>query len=136
MRNTNSRPSKGINKAKNPEGDKFMRALVNPLKLEIEALREITLNAGSKISEDITWSAPNFYYKEYTATFNPRSKKYVTLIFHKGALIEDTTGLLEDDSQWARTAGFCNLEYVKAKKAAIGALVRNWIKAMDKRDPE
>ena len=49
------------------------------------------------------------------ATFNPRAKKYVTLIFHKGSLINDTTGLLEGDTKLTRTARFYDMADVKKR---------------------
>ncbi len=112
----------------------FIEDLDNPLKEEISKVREIILNASSKISEDIKWSAPSFAYKENMATFNPRAKKFVNLTFHKGALINDTSGLLEGDKKEARVARFNDMADDLKKKEALESVIKNWIKVMDQTD--
>jgi uncharacterized protein YdeI (YjbR/CyaY-like superfamily) len=118
--------------AKNPKVDDFMNKLRNPLIAEMEAVREIILAVSDKVTEDIKWSAPSYFYKDNICTFNPRGKNYVTLIFHKGALINDKTGLLEGDSKAARTARFYDMADVKRKKKNLETVIKGWIKAMDK----
>ncbi|MGB0887433.1 MAG: DUF1801 domain-containing protein [Vicingaceae bacterium] len=110
----------------------FITQLDNPLKKEINAVREIILKASNKITEDIKWSAPSFAYKDNMATFNPRAKKFVNLTFHKGALINDTTGLLQGDKKEARVARFNNMEEVQSKKEALESVVQKWIELMDR----
>lgn len=109
----------------------FITQLHYPLEAEMEAVREIILQASNKISEDIKWSAPSFAYKENMATFNSRAKKFVNLTFHKGALINDTTGLLEGDKKEARVARFRNMQEVRDKQASLEAVVRKWVEVMD-----
>lgn len=109
----------------------FMANLDNPLKNEMDLVREIILNASDKITEDIKWSAPSFAYKDNMATFNPRAKKFVNLTFHKGALIQDDTGLLEGDKKEARVARFNDREDILNKKEALEAVVRKWVEVMD-----
>ena len=110
----------------------FIAKLENPLKDEINAVREIILNASDKITEDIKWSAPSFAYKENMATFNPRAKKFVNLTFHKGALINETSGLLEGDQKEARVARFKNIEEINQKKKDLEIVVRKWVELMEK----
>ena len=110
----------------------FIDQLNNPLKAEIQAVRDIILGASEKITEDIKWSAPSFAYKDNMATFNPRAKKFVNLTFHKGALIQDETGLLEGDKPEARVARFNDMEDVEKKKADLESVVRKWVELMDK----
>ncbi len=109
----------------------FLKALDNPLKEEMEEVRNIILAASDKITEDIKWSAPSFAYIDNMATFNPRAKKFVNLTFHKGALIDDTSGLLEGDQKEARVARFYNMEDVIGKKEALSNVVRKWVETMD-----
>ncbi len=116
---------------KNPKVDAYMAKLINPLKAEMEAVREIILNANPNISEDIKWAAPSFFYKENMCTFNPRATKTITLIFHKGSLIEDKTGILQGEAKEARTVKFKNLAEVKVNKANLEKVIKGWIKAMD-----
>ena len=65
------------------------------------------------------------------ATFNPRAKKFVNLTFHKGALINDTSGLLEGDQKEARVARFKNMAEVNEKQKDLEAVVRKWVELMD-----
>ena len=94
-------------------------------------VREIILAANDKITEDIKWGAPSFAYKDNMATFNPRAKKFVNLTFHKGALINDDTGLLEGDQKEARVARFHSMDEIKEKKAALEKVVNKWVETMD-----
>jgi hypothetical protein len=112
--------------------DAFMAQLDNPLKQEMEAVREIILRATDVVSEDIKWSAPSFFYKDNMATFNPRAKKFVNLTFHKGVLVNDATGLLEGDQKEARVARFYSMEDVHQKKEALEQVVKSWVQVMDK----
>ena len=111
--------------------DQYMEKLDNPLKAEMEAVRQIILGASDKVTEDIKWSAPSFAYKGNLCTFNPRAKKFVNLTFHKGALIGNDTGLLEGDKPEARVARFHSMEEVEAKKEALVSVVLKWIELMD-----
>lgn len=116
---------------KNPKVDEFMTKLDNPLKAEMEAVREIILSANPNVSEDIKWSAPSFFYKDNICTFNPRAKKFVNLTFHKGALINDNTGLLEGDAKEARVARFDNMDDITNKKEHLISVINEWVKLMD-----
>ncbi len=109
----------------------FINKLDNPLKNEINAVREIILESSDKMVEDIKWSAPSFAYIDNMATFNPRAKKFVNLTFHKGALIQDETGLLEGDKKEARVARFTDMKDVMQKKEALQQVVRKWVELMD-----
>ncbi|HAA14949.1 MAG TPA: DUF1801 domain-containing protein [Cytophagales bacterium] len=116
---------------KTEEVTQFIAELDNPLKEEMDRVRHIILETSEKMTEDMKWKAPNFVYKGNMATFNPRAKKFVNLTFHKGALIEDTTGLLEGDQKEARVARFHSMEEVEAKKDQLQQVVRAWIAKMD-----
>jgi len=111
--------------------NEYLSNFDHPLKAEIEAVREIILSASNKITESIKWSAPSYAYKDNLCTFNPRAKKFVNLTFHKGALINDTTGLLEGDQKEARVARFANMDEVEAKKSDLQEVVLKWIEVMD-----
>ena len=109
----------------------FINKLDNPLREEINAVREIILEASDKLKEDIKWSAPTFVYKGNMATFNPRAKKFVNLTFHKGALIKDETGLLEGDKKEARVARFYDMKDISDKQKGLQSIVKEWIALMD-----
>ena len=118
-----------MNKVK--EVNDFFEKSDNPMKEEMKIVREIILGASDKITESIKWSAPSFAYKDNLCTFNPRAKKFVNLTFHKGALINDETGLLEGDKPEARIARFYDMADVNAKKSKLEEVVRKWVQVMD-----
>ncbi|MFY0674705.1 MAG: DUF1801 domain-containing protein [Bacteroidia bacterium] len=116
---------------KNPEVDQWFIEYDNPMKEVVMAVRDVILSANEKMTEDIKWKAPNFIYKGNMATFFPRSKKNASLMFHKGALINDTSGLLEGDKPEGRSAKFASLDDVETKKDAIIEVVNKWIALQD-----
>lgn len=117
--------------SKTKKVSEFINQLEHPFKKEIIAIREVILDASIQITEDIKWSAPSFAYKENMATVNLRSKKCVSLTFHKGAIINDTSGLLEGDSKEARVARFYSMDDVHNKRKNLMAVVQKWVEVMD-----
>lgn len=109
-----------------------MDKLDHPFKKEVQALRKIILNVNEGITEDIKWAAPSFSYKGYMVTFNLWAKQHVHLVFHNGAILSDKSELLEGDYPDRRMLYLANMKDVKAKKAALEKLIRQWIKLMDK----
>jgi uncharacterized protein YdeI (YjbR/CyaY-like superfamily) len=111
--------------------DDFLGKLDHPLKAEMEAIRAI-ISANPKIEEDVKWGGPSFCYKEELATFNPRVKDYVAVIFHQGSLLKDESGLLEPGPKGKAYAKIRSMEEVTAGKEALEKLVNDWIELMDK----
>ena len=116
----------------NPEVDKYLEKKKHPLTNEIQKVREIILAVDDEIEEGIKWSTPTFMYKGNIASFFMNAKKFVSLMFHKGALIDDKNGLLEGAGKEARVARFENMEDIEKKKAALQAVIKAWIKMQDK----
>ncbi len=114
---------------KNPEVTNWFKTNKNPKSDEMEAVRNIILNAHKAITEDIKWSAPNFKYNGNMCTFNTRAKKYVNLTFHNGAELNDPLGLLEGDGKKARVAKFADFADIKSKKRALELLINEYIKS-------
>ncbi|TKC64158.1 DUF1801 domain-containing protein [Pedobacter hiemivivus] len=112
--------------------EEFMSKLEHPLKAEMEAVRAIIVNANSKIEEDVKWGGPSFFYKEDLATFNPRIKNYVALIFHKGELLNIKSDFLEEATKGKVYAKFYSMEQVTANKELIEKMVNTWIELMEK----
>ena len=112
--------------------DEFMSKLEHPLKTEIEAVRSIIVNSNPKMEEDVKWGGPSFFYKEDLATFNPRIKNYVALIFHKGELLNIKSDFLEAASKGKVYAKFYSMEQVTAHKELIEKMVNTWIELIDK----
>ena len=115
----------------NPEVDNYLKEKNHPMTDEIQRVRTIILATDSKIEETIKWSAPTFMYKGNIASFFMNAKRFVSLMFHKGALINDSTGLLEGDGKESRVARFQNLEDIENKKEKLETVIRQWIKMQD-----
>lgn len=118
-------------KNKNPKVDAWFEKYDNPQKELVQRVREIILSVDGKIEEDIKWQAPTFGYKGNIASFFPKAKKNVSLMFHTGASIEDPEGLLEGDGETSRVARFMDAKDVERKKGALEAVIRAWIKVKD-----
>ena len=116
---------------RNPNVDKYMQTLENPLKELWEQLRTIILKVDPAMEEDIKWGAPTFIYKGNLATFNPRAKAFVNLTFHTGAMIDNPEGVLEGDAKEARVFRVTSSEELLQKKSGLEQVVRNWIKLQD-----
>jgi hypothetical protein len=112
--------------------DEFMANLEHPLKAELEAVRSIIVNANPKIEEDVKWGGPSFFYNEDLATFNPRIKNYVALIFHKGELLNIKSDFLENATKGKVYAKFYSMDQVTANKELIEKMVNAWVELMDK----
>ncbi|GAA0549472.1 DUF1801 domain-containing protein [Chitinophaga japonensis] len=111
--------------------DEFVSKLQHPLKPEMEAVIQIIREASPKMEEDVKWGGPSFDYKEPMATFNPRITGYVAVIFHKGELLNDKTGVLEPAPKGKAYAKFHSMEDVKKHKADLQKVVRDWIALMN-----
>ncbi len=99
--------------------------------LEIQRVREIVLSTDPRIGEAIKWKSPTFMYKGNIASFFMNAKKFVSLMFHKGASINDPNGLLEGEGKEARVARFIDLEDIENKKEALQAVIKTWIDMRD-----
>ncbi len=115
----------------NKEVDAYLEKKKHPLTPEIQRVREIVMATDPRMEETIKWSSPTFMYKGNMASFFMNAKKLVSLMFHKGALMTDTTGLLEGDGREARTARFHSMEDIEAKKEDLQTVVKAWIALQD-----
>lgn len=111
--------------------DEFLQKLRHPLKAEMEAVRKIICDASPKIVEDVKWGGPSFDYKEPMATFSPRVRAYVAIIFHKGELLTKKSELLEPGPKGKAYVKFNSMAEVLKNKAELQKVVREWIKIMD-----
>jgi uncharacterized protein YdeI (YjbR/CyaY-like superfamily) len=117
---------------KNPKVDAFLKKRNHPLTTEIQRVREIILSIDKRIEEDIKWSVPTFKYKGNIASYYMNAKKFVSLMFHKGAMIPDKSGLLEGDGKEARVARFTDTDDIKRKRKALESVIKEWIKMRDR----
>ena len=56
---------------------------------------------------------------------------HIVFIFHDGAMIEESAGLLEGEYRVRRMAYFADMEDVRAKQAALTQVVNDWVALMD-----
>ena len=107
---------------KNKIVDEYLKKKKHPLTEEIQRVREIILSTHKDIEETIKWSSPTFIYKGNMASYFMNAKKHVSLMFHKGALINDKTGLLQGDGKEARASKFENMADIEKRKK----ICRQW----------
>ena len=98
---------------------------------EIQRVREIILATDDRVEETIKWSAPTFMYKGNIASYFMNAKKFVSLMFHKGATLPNKSGLLSGDGKEGRMARFESLEDIEAKKEALESVIQEWIEIQD-----
>lgn len=116
---------------RNPEVDAYLKAKAHPMNAEIQCVREIILETSDKIEETIKWQSPTFMYKGNMASYFMNAKKHVSLMFHKGAMIKDDSGLLVGDGKEGRSAKFANMAEIEARRADLQAVVMEWIRMQD-----
>ena len=107
--------------------DAWFETYENPQKAGVQRVRALVMAADPRVRECIKWKAPTFVYEGNIASFYPKSKKHVSLMFHQGAKIPGDHPLLEGEGATSRTAKFKDLDDIEAKRDALQAVVRAWI---------
>lgn len=120
---------------KRPEVEQWLAGYERPLKPVMLAVRDIILAADARIDECIKWQTPTFTFNGNLASFNPRSKKHVSLMFHVGAMIPGAHPKLEGTGDTARFMSFPDLPSVLTSKRDLVRLVRAWCDWQDARTP-
>lgn len=93
---------------------------------EMKKLRSILLECG--LEEDLKWGKPCFMHGESNIAIIQPFKEHCSLMFFKGALFQDTLGLLR--SQGENTQSALRLEFTseaQVKKAVLKAYVKQAI---------
>ena len=114
---------------RNPDVDAWFSSYDNPQKDLVQAVRDVVLAADERVGEVIKWQAPTFTYAGNIASFYPRARQHVSLMFHQGASLTDPEGILEGEGETSRVAKFADADDLVAKTAAVQGLVRAWIEA-------
>ncbi len=117
--------------------DAFIRTLAEPVRTEAEHLRSAILESDSSIRDGVKWNAPSYRTTEYFATTNLRTKSGLGLVLHGGAkvrriaasreTIDDPDTLLTWVASDRATIAFANVQDIDAKRAALQAIIRQWI---------
>ena len=113
------------------EVDAWMASYDNPQKALVEAVREVMLAADPRVGECIKWQAPTFTYKGNIASFFPKARAHVSLMFHKGGTIPGRFAGLEGEGPEARTFKIADAADLAAHKGDLQAVVRAWIAMRD-----
>ncbi len=108
------------------EVDAWFAEYAGPMKELMLRVREIVLGADPRVDECIKWKTPTFTYRGNIASFNPRAKRYVSLLFHTGAQIPGVHPLLVGEGSTARYASLPDAATVEREAAALTAIVRAW----------
>ena len=107
--------------------DAWFEKYDNPQKDLVQSVRQVILDADPRVTETIKWQAPTFLYRGNIASFYPKTKTHVSLMFHTGASLPDPSGVLEGDGDTSRVLRILNHDDLTAKTAAIRGLVTSWI---------
>ncbi len=109
----------------NPEVDTWFAEYEHPMKEAMLRVREIILE-DDRMAETIKWKSPTFVYEGNLASFNPRTKAHVSLMFHTGASIPGKHPRLEGGGETARYMKFSDLDDVEAAAGEIRSVVSSW----------
>jgi len=109
----------------NPKVDEFLKR-AKAWQGEMQKLRAILLESG--LSEDLKWGKPCFMFEGANIAILQPFKEHCSLMFFKGALLEDTRGLLR--SQGENTQSALRLEFTseaQIKKSVVASYVKSAI---------
>ncbi|UCG23214.1 MAG: DUF1801 domain-containing protein [Chloroflexota bacterium] len=109
-----------------PIVDEWFQELDHPLKEEMLLVRYLILEADQRMSESIKWKAPTFEFKGNLVSFQPRAKKFVSLMFHRGSEIPGDHPVLQGDAALVRTMRLTDESDIANQREALQAVVRAW----------
>ncbi len=113
------------------EVDAWMADYDNPQKALVQAVREAVLAADPRVGECVKWQAPTFTYKGNIASFFPKAKAHVSLMFHQGGRIPGRFAGLEGDGAEGRTFKIADAADLAARAGELQAVVRAWCALKD-----
>lgn len=108
-----------------PEVDAWFAARDDPIRDARQRVCEVILGADDRVTESIKWKTPTFQYRRNIASFNP-SKRFVSLLFHRGAEIPSSHPRLEGEGKLARTMRFVDLDDVDVGCGDLEEVTRAW----------
>lgn len=114
------------------EVDAWFSTYENPMKDVMLRVREMILAADARMDECIKWKCPTFTFNGNLASFNPRSKKHVSLMFHTGAKIPGKFPHLIGEGDTARYMNFSSIEEAESLRGELKSVVRAWCKEKSK----
>jgi hypothetical protein len=122
-----SKQSPGVDvRQASPQVTAWFDRLDHPLKDAMFEVRNIILAADPRIQESIKWSTPTFSYNGDLASLQPKAKKFVSLMFHRGSEIPGEHAGLVGTAALVRTMKFTDLSEVKLRRKELEDIVRAW----------
>ena len=117
---------------RNPDVDAWFDERQHPMEEALRLVREVILEVDDRITESIKWKTPTFSYEGNIVSFNP-AKRFVSLLFHRGAEIPGDHPALEGDGSLARTMRFADADDVAERRTALEEAIRAWCDMKDAR---
>lgn len=111
--------------ATSPEVDAWFDDYEHPAKDAMLLVRDIILS-DDRMAETIKWKSPTFVYEGNMASFNPRTKAHVSLMFHTGASIPGSHPRLEGGGDTARYMKFVDRADVDSAREDLRSIVSAW----------
>ncbi|RRN72917.1 hypothetical protein EI200_07050 [Peribacillus simplex] len=115
------------NSRMNPKVDEFL-SKAKKWQEEFEMLRNIVLDC--EMTEEFKWMHPCYTFEKKNIVLIHGFKEYCALLFHKGALLKDTHGLLiqqTENVQGARQIRFTNVQEIVATETILKAYIHEAI---------
>lgn len=111
------------NSKMNPKVDEFLTK-AKKWKEEYETLRKIVLDC--ELTEDFKWMNPCYTFEKKNIVLIHGFKEYCALLFPKGSLLQDSHGILiqqTENVQGARQIRFTNVQEIAEKEAILKACI-------------
>ncbi|MDR4219896.1 hypothetical protein CN890_28080 [Priestia megaterium] len=111
------------NSKMNPKVDEFLTK-AKKWKEEYETLRKIVLDC--ELAEDFKWMNPCYTFEKKNVVLMHGFKEYCALLFPKGSLLQDSHGILiqqTENVQGARQIRFTNVQEIVEKEAILKAYI-------------
>lgn len=111
------------NSKMNPKVDEFL-SKAKKWKEEYETLRKIVLDC--ELTEDYKWMNPCYTFEKKNIVLMHGFKEYCALLFPKGSLLQDSHGILiqqTENVQGARQIRFTNVQEIAEKEAVLKAYI-------------
>ncbi|MEH7330681.1 hypothetical protein CN330_18935 [Priestia megaterium] len=111
------------NSKMNPKVDEFLTK-AKKWKEEYETLRKIVLDC--ELTEDFKWMNPCYTFEKKNIVLMHGFKEYCALLFPKGSLLQDSHGILiqqTENVQGVRQIRFTNVQEIVEKEAVLKAYI-------------
>jgi len=113
----------------NPKVDGFLRN-AKKWRDEFQKLRKVCLDCG--LTEELKWGKPCYTYQGSNIVLIHGFKEYCALLFFKGALLKDPTGIFvqqTENVQAARQIRFTNVREIVEVESTLKAYIKEAIEA-------